>query len=139
MGDAMACETAGGTGVGPAVMRYCLMNGFAVMRTLVGSWGERRRLAAEPCASRTHERLAGVRVRVALEVLAEVVEAPSGGEERDPAGRGEDAEHDADDAQQVAGLRLPAPDGRLAQVDAVAGLRAADPGGDRARQREQEA
>ena len=30
--SAIACETAGGTGVGPAVMRYCLMKGFGVMR-----------------------------------------------------------------------------------------------------------
>src|SRR5918998_1020574 len=31
MGVAIAWETAGGTGVGPAVMRYCFTNGFGVM------------------------------------------------------------------------------------------------------------
>src|SRR3954453_1021466 len=31
MGAAIACETAGGTGVGPAVMRYCFTYGFGVM------------------------------------------------------------------------------------------------------------
>src|SRR3954454_9332611 len=29
IGSAMTCDTAGGRGVGPAVIRYCLMYGFA--------------------------------------------------------------------------------------------------------------
>src|SRR4051794_13860276 len=32
MGSAWTCDTAGGSGVGPAVMRYCLMYGFAAIR-----------------------------------------------------------------------------------------------------------
>src|SRR6186997_3239721 len=31
MGAAIACETAGGTGVGPAVIRYCFTYGFGVI------------------------------------------------------------------------------------------------------------
>src|SRR5690349_4144404 len=42
MGAAIACETAGGTGVGPAVMRYCFTNGFGVMGTFEVSPGPGR-------------------------------------------------------------------------------------------------
>src|SRR3954469_17824530 len=59
IGSAMTCDTAGGRGVGPAVIRYCLMYGFAI-----GGRGYRR------------DRLAPMRVALAV-VAVFLVAAPA--------------------------------------------------------------
>src|SRR5918994_6257120 len=85
MGVAIACETAGGTGVGPAVIRYCFTYGFGVMGYLrvERCWfrlpGEtssfvaarlRRRYGRSPSATLLKLRLDPVHMRAQLLALA---------------------------------------------------------------------
>src|SRR4051794_33990708 len=140
MGDAMAWETAGGTGVGPAVMRYCLMNGFAVIGgPRRGSWGADGRLASEEGSDGVNGGRPRLLVPPALDVALELLEVPASGQPHDPPDRRRDADDHADDAEDVAGVGLPAARAGVALVVAGERLRAADPRADRARQREEEA
>src|SRR3954469_10915956 len=95
----MTWETLGGSGVGPAVMRYCLMNGFGVMGAA--------RLAAVALA-----------LELALERLLEVRRRHAVGPQRDPDDARDDREADPDprDDDRSARLALAA---RAARVDGV--------------------
>src|SRR3954465_14220667 len=110
----MACETAGGSGVGPAVIRYCLVNGFGVMRERPLSRGEVAR-----------------RLATGLEVAAELLEVQAGGDEDAPDTHADHAEDDADDPEDEPGVGDPVAGPRVALSHLLAPERARDPGGDR--------
>src|SRR5215212_5899387 len=80
----------------------------------------------------------GLAIAVALEVALELLEVAAVGQPDDPADRRRHAEDDSGDAEEVARVGLSAAGDRLPQVDAGAGLGAADPRGDRARDGEDE-
>src|SRR3954471_15931479 len=99
----MICATVGGTGVGPAVIRYCLVKGFGVKAA--------RRLASSVSAP----------LEVALQIVAEVIEVEPGEGQHDERDHRAESDHDPDAAQPQGHLRLPGPMHGLAAVDLADG------------------
>src|SRR3954454_21993531 len=120
-GSAMTCETAGGSGVGPAVIRYCLMYGFATAGEDTEGVGplraqrEGRITLRHPHVIRVHARLpaeeADDQVEQAARVLPGEEDRESG---RDVADVGDDPEHpehdEVRDEQEPVHERPPARD-----------------------------
>src|SRR3954454_16712735 len=91
----MTCDTRGGTGVGPAVMRYCLMYGFGVTVRCPRERGRQGyRAPSRPPAS------GDVLARVARREVVVAREADAKGEQRDPRDRGDDPEDHAADPER---------------------------------------
>src|SRR5688500_753259 len=114
----MTWETRGGTGVGPAVIRYCFVNGLGVTA--------RGRLASVVAAA----------LEVALQVIAERLEVESRGGEGDEGHHGDDAGAHPDAPEPERRLRLPGAAAALPARDPVVRPPGEDPRGGRARQRE---
>src|SRR5436853_7120114 len=101
----MTCETAGGKGVGPAVIRYCLRYGFATAGediegsgALLGAQSERRVALGHPDRVGVHARLPADESEDQVEERARVAAREEDREARDDvADVGDDAEHPQDD------------------------------------------
>src|SRR3954463_11077707 len=136
MGLAIACETAGGTGVGPAVMRYCLMYGFGV--TSGPSLAPDHR--AQPFERGPHAVRTAIAapLELALEIVAELLEVEPRGEQRDEHHGGGHAGDHADPRDPERGGGLAGAVRRLAGLDPRHGAASEDQSRDRAGQRDEE-
>src|SRR6266540_4128086 len=91
----MTCDTAGGSGVGPAVIRYCLTSGFGMGRVTIANGPERA--GARPASGDQRSDDQDGRARVAVEVGEDQGERPADRRER--------RSDDPDDPDDVPGLR----------------------------------
>src|SRR5215218_934018 len=143
----MACETAGGTGVGPAVMRYCLMKGFGVTGRGGRGPGRKRRLAADDRAEALYGGahaapaalvLLALLVELALQVVAELLEVEARGDERDEDDERRHARDHADAAEPQGGRDLALAGGDLPPLGHALRLAAEHQRRDGAGQRDEE-
>src|SRR3954453_21225074 len=94
-GSAITWETLGGSGVGPAVIRYCLMKGLGVIGLKIRfGEGESSLAAVSPPLD------------LALERVLEVLRRDTAGRQRDPGDRRHDGQAEADPADRHRRARL---------------------------------
>src|ERR687895_2390476 len=107
----MACETAGGSGVGPAVMRYCFRKGSAI-----GALGYEH-------DRNPHERANRLRVvELTLEIIPKLLVGEDQHQQGGPEERREDGQAQRNDADDEAGLGEARVLGGLAVIDLVLSL-----------------